>query len=110
VLQQEHIQQQASNFPQLAKLVTSSVEGMLNEPVSQFLPKIEQPTLVVNGALDVAIPNRWLHPNMNINDVQNASRAIPKSEQVIIPLAGHYLPVDQPQELSTRLNLFRNKS
>jgi pimeloyl-ACP methyl ester carboxylesterase len=61
---------------------------------------------VINGAMDAAIPNRWLHPKMTVNDIQNAAKAIPKSEQVIFTMAGHYLPVDQPVELAKKLAAF----
>ena len=103
LLMHEHVVHQRGNFRHLSGLITSSVAGMLNEPVSQFLPNITQPTLVINGALDAAIPNRWLHPKMTVHDIQDASKAIPNSQQVIFPMAGHYLPVDQPQELARRI-------
>jgi pimeloyl-ACP methyl ester carboxylesterase len=107
MLKHEHVVQQKDNFAQLATLVTSSVAGMLNEPVYPFLKQIKQPTLVINGAMDSAIPNRWLHPQLTLMELQsNAKKEIKNCEAVIFPMAGHYLPVDQPADLAHRLTNF----
>lgn len=107
LLMHEHVVQQKDNFQQLAKLITSSVAGMLNEPVYNFLPQISQPTLVINGALDTAIPNRWLHPQLTLMELQsNAKREIRNCETVIFPMAGHYLAVDIPVELARKISAF----
>lgn len=104
MLMHEHIVQQRENFKQFSSLVTTSVAGMLNEPVIQFLDKITQSTLCIFGQLDTAIPNRWLHSQMTINQVaQTAKEKIANCELVIFPMAGHYLPVDEPMRLATEI-------
>lgn len=105
LLTNEHITQQKENFAQLSKLITSSVAGMLKEPVFTFLKNISQPVLMINGALDTAIPNRWLHPQLTLIELHaTAKREIKNCETVIFPMAGHYLPVDQPKELAQKIN------
>jgi pimeloyl-ACP methyl ester carboxylesterase len=107
MLTHEHVVQQKDNFRHLSALITSSVAGMLNEPVFPFLKNITQPVLMINGALDTSIPNRWLHPQLTLIELQaTAKREIPDCETMTMALAGHYLPVDQPKDLAQQINSF----
>lgn len=107
LLMHEHIVQQQSNFQRFSETICSSVAGMLNEPVIQFLDKITQPTMCVYGQLDTAIPNRWLHPQLTIQQIAlTAKEKIKDSKVEIFPLAGHYLPVDAAEELAERIQNF----
>jgi pimeloyl-ACP methyl ester carboxylesterase len=107
LLMHEHVVHQKDNFRHLSYLVTSSVAGMLNEPVFPFLKEITQPVLMINGAMDAAIPNRWLHPALSLLELQAiAKREIPDCQTTIFPMAGHYLPVDAPKELAQKINSF----
>jgi len=107
MLMHEHVVQQRENFQSLSKLICSSVEGMLNEPVFAFLDKITQPVLCIYGQLETAIPNKWLHPQMTIQQiVQTAKEKIPQCEAEIFPLAGHYLPVDADKMLAQKIRDF----
>lgn len=107
LLMHEHVVHQRGNFRHLSTLITSSVAGMLSEPVFPFLKQITQPTLMINGAMDTAIPNRWLHAQLTLMELQsNAKKEIRNCETVIFPMAGHYLPVDQPTDLVRRLTTF----
>jgi pimeloyl-ACP methyl ester carboxylesterase len=107
LLAYEHVIQQKENFSKLSKLITSSVAGMLNEPVYNFLPGISQPTLVINGALDTSIPNRFLHPQLNTQQLLDSAKSkIKNCETVVFPMAGHYLPVDTPHDLANKIQNF----
>lgn len=107
LLMHEHVVHQKGNFRHLSGLITSSVAGMLNEPVFSFLKQITQPTMVINGAMDTAIPNRWLHPQLTLMELQaTAKREIKNCETVMMPMAGHYLAVDLPQELAKKIAAF----
>lgn len=106
LLRHEHVVQQRENFKQLSALITSSVEGMLKEPVYPFLGQITQQTLCIFGQLDMAIPNRWLHPQMTVQQLQiTAKEKILNCETIVLP-SGHYLPVDSPSELAQKISLF----
>jgi pimeloyl-ACP methyl ester carboxylesterase len=106
-LMHEHITQQRDNFQQFAAVISNSIAGMLNEPVFTFLDKLTQPTLCIYGQLDFAIPNRYLHAQQNIQQIAQAAKSkIPECEAVIFPAAGHYLPVDAPDELAAKIQRF----
>lgn len=107
LLMHEHVVHQRGNFRHLSTLITSSVAGMLNEPVFPFLKQITQPVLMINGAMDTAIPNRWLHPQLTLMELQaTAKREIKNCESVLMPMAGHYLAVDQPNDLAQKIISF----
>lgn len=108
LLMHEHVVHQRGNFRHLSGLITSSVAGMLNEAVFPFLKQITQPVLMINGAMDTAIPNRWLHPQLTLMELQsNAKKEIKNCATVIFPMAGHYLAVDQPNDLAQKIISFR---
>lgn len=107
LLMHEHVVQQQANFQRFSETICSSVAGMLNEPVIQFLDKITQPTLCIYGQLDTAIPNRWLHPQLTIQQIAlTVKEKIKNSKVEIFPLAGHYLPVDAAEELAIQIQNF----
>lgn len=107
LLMQEHLVQKRENFKKLSDLITNSVEGMLDEPVVDYLDKISQPVLCIYGQLDAAIPNRWLHPQQSVQSVlQVASTRFSHCTSAIFPFSGHYLPVDQPEALSEEILRF----
>jgi len=107
LLMQEHLVQKRENFKKLSALITSSVEGMLDEPVVDYLDKIAQPVLCIYGQLDAAIPNRWLHPQQSVQDIlQVASSKFSTCATVLFPFSGHYLPVDQAETLSEEILRF----
>ena len=64
------------------------------------------PQFVFGGA-DPAIPNRYLHPQLTAQHlVQAAQTKIPNCTAEIFPMAGHYLPVEYPQELASKIQNF----
>jgi pimeloyl-ACP methyl ester carboxylesterase len=106
-LMSEHLEQQRNNFRNFSALLCNSVAGMLDEPVYAFLHTLTQPVLCVWGGADTAIPNRYVHPQMTIQHIaQAAQEKIPVCTTEIFPLAGHYLPVDVPQQLAEKIKRF----
>jgi pimeloyl-ACP methyl ester carboxylesterase len=100
----EHLEQQRHNFRNFSELLCNSISGMLDEPVYDFLSALTQPTLCIFGGADAGIPNRYLHPQMSVQDlVQAAQKKIPQCTAEIFPKAGHYLPVEYPQELANKI-------
>jgi pimeloyl-ACP methyl ester carboxylesterase len=103
----DHITQQKEHFSAFTEMVLASIKGMLNEPVSNFLPHIHQPTLVLYGENDQLIPNKWVHPLMSHQQIEQAAKhKILKSEVKLIPLCGHYLPFEQPKIFSEEIKQF----
>jgi pimeloyl-ACP methyl ester carboxylesterase len=59
--------------------------------------EIAVPVLVVSGAQDVMVPPE---------DSQELHRAIPWSRMVVVPGAGHMLPLERPEEFNRALGEF----
>ncbi len=103
----DHILQSTERFSVYNELIIASIKGMLAEPVFKFLPELRQPVLVLYGENDRLIPNKWVHAMMTIQQVADtAKRQIVNSEARIIPLAGHYLPFEQPVALAENVQQF----
>lgn len=68
--------------------VAAASRGMAVRPdMTQLLPKIDVPTLVVVGADDVLTP---------VDEMRRMSQAIPGAQFHIVPEAGHLSPLENP--------------
>lgn len=106
-LAEEHIRLQNEHFAVFSETVIRSVKGMLSEPVFNFLPHIHQPALVLYGENDQLIPNKWVHPLMNMQEIaQRAKNRIHNSKVEVLPGCGHYLPFEVPKDFADRVNHF----
>lgn len=91
----------ASDFIQHTHIISSSVELMLRNPVTQRLNELRIPVTVVFGENDNLIPNKFLHPRITTAEIgMLAVNMIPGSELKMIPECGHYIPLEQPEILS----------
>ncbi|WP_303312262.1 alpha/beta fold hydrolase [Hymenobacter sp. BT730] len=98
---------QCEDFRQYAQTVVNSMSGMLDGPVFERLPQVQQPTLVVFGADDFLIPNRGLHPTLTTAQVSAAGVArLPQVRQVLLPQAGHFAHYEQPTEFNKLVKEF----
>lgn len=85
-------------YPTYAQLLIKGVAGMLEAPVASRLGEIKIPVLILFGAEDRLIPNRYLHPALSTQAVaQQAKAAIPTSQVVLLPAAGHLLQLEQAE-------------
>jgi pimeloyl-ACP methyl ester carboxylesterase len=73
------------------KMVESSVDGMLNEPVYEQLDKIKVPVLVIFGELDALIPNKLLHPVSTEHMARQATAKMQHARLEMVPFAGHFV-------------------
>ena len=90
--------QTRSDFEGYAAANEKSVSGMLDGPVYDRLGALKMPILVLYGADDKMIPNRFLHPKQTTAMVADAAqRAMPHATIKLIPNAGHILMLEQPQ-------------
>ena len=83
-----------------------SMEGMLSEPVFNFLPQLQMPVLVIFGEQDAFIPNRYFHRVSTATIAQNGAAQIPNAELQIFPRCGHYPQTEQPGKFLAALQLF----
>jgi 2-hydroxy-6-oxonona-2,4-dienedioate hydrolase len=70
---------------------------MLEDRIEEKLPKVMAPTLVVRGAKDPIMPQRW---------AERATRLLPKGELRVIPGAAHTLNYAAPLEFTRVLRPF----
>ena len=99
----------ASDFENYCYAVAQSVKGMVDEPVIGKLPQIKQPTLILFGANDNLIPNRYLNPGRTADIAEAGHRAIAGSELVLVPHAGHFLMFEKPDEVNREIKRFMSK-
>ncbi|MEO5642884.1 MAG: alpha/beta hydrolase [Bacteroidia bacterium] len=96
-LADDHILQSTERFSSFSEMIIASIKGMLKEPVLNFLPHLHQPVLIIYGENDRLIPNKWVHPMLSIQQVEEtAKKRIVNSKSKLIPSAGHYLPFEVP--------------
>ncbi|MBX0334390.1 alpha/beta hydrolase [Pontibacter sp. HSC-14F20] len=87
---------QSAEFGAYSKAVAGSVAAMVDEPVYEQLPQVQVPTLIIFGAQDALIPNRYLNPNQTTQAVADTAHdRIPNSQLVMLPEAGHFLQYEQ---------------
>lgn len=70
---------------------------MLRHRMEEVLPQLEVPTLVVRGARDPIVPQRW---------AEEATRLLPRGRLVVIPGQAHCAPYGAPMELTKLVRLF----
>ncbi len=91
----------AKDFDLYAQSVVRGVHGMLDEPIFERLSELKQKTLVVYGANDRLIPNRFLNAQLTTEKV-----AFSGAEQIsdvvlkLIPDCGHFISFDKPDEIN----------
>jgi pimeloyl-ACP methyl ester carboxylesterase len=73
----------------------AQIHALVNRPeVASLLPQISCPTLVMTGALDT-----WAGPEQH----REIAAAIPNSELVIVPGAGHMIQLEAPEAVNAAI-------
>ncbi len=96
----------AVDFEWYALAITRSVQGMVDQPVFEFLPEIEQPVLSVFGENDNLIPNRFLNPGFTKEVALKGDSQLPNSILNMIPKAGHFVHFEKPEEFNQAVKSF----
>jgi pimeloyl-ACP methyl ester carboxylesterase len=86
-----------------------SLEGMLAEPIFDYLPQLNMPALVIFGEQDAFIPNRYLHPVSTASVARAGASQIPNAELHLFPRCGHYPQAEQPEHFNRTLQFFLKK-
>lgn len=89
--------------------VARCVAGMLDHPVADRLPSIAVPTLIVFGTDDRMIPNPILNGGRPRAIGLAGQRAIPGSELVLLPGAGHTVHHDAPEAFNEAVRSFLSR-
>lgn len=95
----------ADDFEHYCYAVVQSVNGMVDEPVIELLPKITQPTLIIFGENDNLIPNRFLNPGRTKN-IAEIGKKIPDSQLFMVKKAGHFVQFEKPEEVNIAIKEF----
>jgi pimeloyl-ACP methyl ester carboxylesterase len=81
-----------------AEGIDGAIHAMLHRADSTGgLARITMPTLVITGEEDVLIP---------VRDAEALHRAIPRSQLVVLPRAGHLANIESPDDFSEALQNF----
>ncbi len=88
----------AKDFKKYCYAVAENVGAMLDAPVLDRLADISQPTLVLFGANDNLIPNRYLHGGHTVNIAEQGTGLMPNAKLVMVPECGHFVQFEKPTE------------
>jgi len=88
------------------RMVEASIRSMLEEPVLNRLPQIQQPTLVMFGRNDALIPNKLLHHTHTEQLAKDAIKKMPDAVLQMIPDCGHFVQWEKADEVNRNIIMF----
>ena len=77
--------------------VVATFRGSLDDPIEAKLPQVAAPTLVVRGALDPVVPQRW---------AETVTRLLPSGELVVVPGSPHNVNYSAADQLAAIVRSF----
>lgn len=81
----------ADDFEAYCHAIVQSVNGMVDNPVADYLGDIKVPTLIFFGENDNLIPNRYLNPGRTEDIAKSGASKIQGSKLVMVPQCGHFM-------------------
>lgn len=96
----------ASDFEGYCYAVVQSVNGMVDNPVIDYLNDIKQPTLIFFGANDNLIPNRFLNPGRTESIAIEGAKKIKNSKLVMVAKCGHFMMFEHPETFNKEVSIF----
>lgn len=96
----------AVDFDAYCYIIPKNVQGMVDDPVYDFLPQIKQPVLVIFGENDNLIPNRYLNPGTTEAVARDGAGRIPQSELHLLPKTGHFAQFESAGEVNRLIGEF----
>lgn len=92
MIQDRMLLRESAEYEGYCAMIPQCVNGMLREPVLERLSALKTPTLILYGAEDALIPNRFLHKSLTTEQVAKAgSERLENSTLTFIPAAGHFV-------------------
>jgi pimeloyl-ACP methyl ester carboxylesterase len=99
----------ADDFGAYCYAVVQSVQGMVDNPVIDYLEDIKVPTLIFFGENDNLIPNRFLNPGPTIEVAKYGASKIKDSKLVMVPKSGHFTMFEKSDVFNNEVVNFLNK-
>ncbi len=94
-------------FSRYCYSLAKGVTGMVDEPIADRLPQVKMPTLILFGANDQLIPNKFMNPQLTTEAVLNSGmKAIPNAMGKLVPEAGHMLQFEKPTVVNAAIDAF----
>ncbi len=98
-------------FKKYCDMIPKCVMSMLDQPVWQDLGKIDKRTLIFYGKNEMLIPNKFLHPDMKVEDIAEfGKKNIKNSQLVMVPNSGHFVQWEGAEIVNQEIiNFLENK-
>lgn len=96
----------ANDFESYCYAVIQSVNGMVDNPVIDYLDKIKVPTLILFGENDNLIPNRYLNPGRTVDIARYGASKIEGSKLVMVPKCGHFMMFEKYEVFNREVKEF----
>lgn len=96
----------AEDFNAYCYAITKGVEGMVSQPIYEFLPQIKHPVLVIYGHQDNLIPNRFLNAGFTSKIAEDGASRLPNSRLEMIDKAGHFVQFEKSDEVNALIRDF----
>lgn len=91
------------------RMVQQCIAAMVDEPVLEKLPAIQQPVLIIFGEQDALIPNKLLHHGNTRQLATTASKKFPNARLFLIKDAGHFVQWEKAKTVNELLEQFVSK-
>lgn len=97
---------EAEGFDAYCYIIPECVKGMVDEPVFEFLPQLEQPALVIFGHQDNLIPNRFLNGGETEAIAQQGVAQLPNAQLMMVDKAGHFVHFERAETVNAEIRQF----
>jgi len=100
----------ASDFKDHSIIIVNNIAAMLDEPVLEDLNKIKIPVLMIFGKEDALIPNKYFHPDQDLQSLsETAKKQLLQVQIKIIEKAGHFVNFERADEVNREIEDFMNQ-
>lgn len=93
----------AEGFEGYSYAVSRSVKGMVDQPIYEFLPRIQQPTLAIFGANDNLIPNRFLNAGKTEKYAQDGISRMSNGTLIMLEKTGHFAQFESAEAVNNHI-------
>lgn len=94
------------DFPGYCYIIPKCIQGMVDEPVFDYLPKLSARTLVIFGNQDNLIPNRFLNGGSTRKIGEAGVDQLPNAQLEMVNKAGHFVHFEQSELVNTKIQEF----